>query len=245
MYRFYISKDNINNKNIDITGPDVNHIKNVLRLEKGSWIIACDGKGTDYISRIMDMDSKCVKLEVEKIQESGTEPGTKLVLFQGLPKKDKMEFIIQKSVELGVSEIVPVIMKRCVVKLDENKAHKKQERWQAIAEAAAKQSGRGIVPEVYMPVTLKDAFDIAAGLEYNIIPYELQDGMEQSRKIINEACSKKSAGIFIGPEGGFEKDEVVEAADRGIRPVSLGKRILRTETAGLAVLSIMMFQMQE
>ena len=129
MYRFYISKDNINNKNIDITGPDVNHIKNVLRLEKGSWIIACDGKGTDYISRIMDMDSKCVKLEVEKIQESGTEPGTKLVLFQGLPKKDKMEFIIQKSVELGVSEIVPVIMKRCVVKLDENKAHKKQERW--------------------------------------------------------------------------------------------------------------------
>lgn len=155
MYRFYISKDNINNKNIDITGPDVNHIKNVLRLEKGSWIIACDRKGTDYISRIMDMDSKCVKLEVEKIQESGTEPGTKLVLFQGLPKKDKMEFIIQKSVELGVSEIVPVIMKRCVVKLDENKAHKKQERWQAIAEAAAKQSGRGIVPEVYMPVTLK------------------------------------------------------------------------------------------
>ena len=142
-------------------------------------------------------------------------------------------------------QIVPVIMKRCVVKLDENKAHKNRNGWQAIAEAAAKQSGRGIVPEVYMPVTLKDAFDIAAGLEYNIIPYELQDGMEQSRKIINEACSKKSAGIFIGPEGGFEKDEVVEAADRGIRPVSLGKRILRTETAGMAVLSIMMFQIQE
>lgn len=245
MYRFYISKDNINNKNIYITGQDVNHIKNVLRLEKGSWIIACDGEGMEYISRITDMDSKCVKLEVEKIQESDTEPGTKLVLFQGLPKKDKMEFIIQKSVELGVSEIIPVITKRCVVKLDENKAHKKQERWQAIAEAAAKQSGRGIVPEVHVPVILKDAFDIAAGLEYNIIPYELQDGMEQSRKIINEACSRKSAGIFIGPEGGFEKEEVKEAVDRGIWPVSLGKRILRTETAGMAVLSIMMFQMQE
>ena len=101
MYRFYISKDNINNKNIDITGPDVNHIKNVLRLEKGSWIIACDGKGTDYISRIMDMDSKCVKLEVEKIQESGTEPGTKLVLFQGLPKKTRWNLLYRNQLNLG------------------------------------------------------------------------------------------------------------------------------------------------
>lgn len=245
MYRFYVGQDNIYDNNIDITGTDVNHIKNVLRLGKGDWVIACDGSGRDYISRITDMDGGVIRLYVEKVQESGTELGTRLVLFQGLPKGDKMEFIIQKAVELGVSGIVPVIMKRCVVKLDAGKAVKKKERWQKIAEAAAKQSGRGIVPEVHVPVMLKDAFDIAASLEYNIIPYELQDGMEKSREIIKEACSKKSAGVFIGPEGGFEREEIEEAINRGIKPVSLGKRILRTETAGMAVLSIMMFQMQE
>ena len=245
MYRFYVGQDSIYNNNIDITGTDVNHIKNVLRLGKGDWVIACDGSGRDYISRIMDMDNGIIRLSVEKVQESGTELGTSLVLFQGLPKSGKMEFIIQKAVELGVSEIVPVITKRCVVKLDACKTVKKKERWQKIAEAAAKQSGRGIVPEVHVPVILKDAFDIAGSLEYNIIPYELQDGMEKSREIIKEACSKKSTGIFIGPEGGFEKGEIEEAVNRGIMPVSLGKRILRTETAGMAVLSIMMFQMQE
>lgn len=244
MYRFYINRDNIYNENIDITGKDVNHIKNVLRLVKGDWVIACDGSGRDYISRIVSISNDVVKLKTEKIQESGTELGRELVLFQGLPKGDKMEFIIQKAVELGVSGIVPVIMKRCVVKFDSSKALKKQERWKKIAEAAAKQSGRGIVPEVKIPVTLKEAFDIAGSLEYNIIPYELQDGMEQSREIIKEACSKNSTGIFIGPEGGFEKEEIEEAINKGIKPVSLGKRILRTETAGMAVLSIMMFQMQ-
>ena len=244
MYRFYVGQDNIYDNYIDITGTDVNHIKNVLRLGKGDWVIACDGSGRDYISRITSTENSIIRLCVEKVQESGTEPGTKLVLFQGLPKGSKMEFIIQKAVELGVSGIVPVIMKRCVVKLDAGIAVKKQERWHKIAEAAAKQSGMGIVPEVHAAVMLKEAFDIAASLEYNIIPYELQDGMEKSREIIKEACSKKSAGIFIGPEGGFEKEEIEEAIKREIRPVSLGKRILRTETAGMAVLSIMMFQMQ-
>lgn len=245
MYRFYVSKENINNDKISITGTDVNHIKNVLRLEKGSWIIACDGNGTDYISRITDMDSHCVNLGIEKIQKTDTELGTKLVLFQGLPKGDKMELIIQKTVELGVSEIVPVLTKRCVVKLSENKAAKKQERWQSIAEAAAKQSGRGIIPKVHIPVTLKKAFDIASSLEYNMIPYELQDGIDESRKIVAKACSKKSAGIFIGPEGGFEKEEVAQAVGMGIYPVTLGKRILRTETAGMAFISILMFAMQD
>ena len=128
MYRFYIDQGNIYDRNIHITGTDVNHIKNVLRLEKGDWVIACDGMGVDYISRIEDMDSACIKLEICKIQESGTELGTRLVLFQGIPKGDKMEFIVQKSVELGVSLIVPVFMKRCVVKLDNGKALRKQER---------------------------------------------------------------------------------------------------------------------
>ncbi len=245
MYRFYISKKSITGSQIAITGPDVNHIKNVLRLEKGDWIIICDGEGTDYISRITDIDSYCVNVIVEKIQDTDTELGTKLVLFQGVPKGDKMELIVQKTVELGVSEIVPVLTKRCVVKLDKGKAVKKQKRWQAIAEAAAKQSGRGIIPEVHIPVTLEKAFDIASSLEYNMIPYELQDGIGSSRKIVAEACSKKSAGIFIGPEGGFEKEEIAQAVSRKIYPVTLGKRILRTETAGIAFISILMFAMQE
>ena len=245
MYRFYVSKEQIAADKIYIEGTDVNHIKNVLRLEKGDWIIACDKEGTDYISRINTLSSEQILLDVEKVQDSDTELPCKIVLFQGIPKKDKMEFIIQKAVELGVSEIVPVAMKRCVVKLDDKKSDKKAKRWQAIAEAAAKQSGRGIIPKVANPVSIKEAFDIAGSLEYNMIPYELQDGIEESRKIVKESCTKKSVGIFIGPEGGFEKEEVEEAISKGIKPISLGKRILRTETAGMAIVSIMMFEMQD
>ena len=186
MYRFYVSKEQITDDKVYIDGTDVNHIKNVLRLEKGDWIIACDKEGTDYVSRISDISSERVVLNIEKVQDSDTELPCKIVLFQGLPKKDKMEFIIQKAVELGVSKIVPVAMKRCVVKLDDKKADKKAKRWQTIAEAAAKQSGRGIIPEVTNPVSIKEAFDIACGLEYNMIPYELQDGIEKSREIVKE-----------------------------------------------------------
>ncbi len=243
MYRFYVNEEQIGGDNIVITGSDVNHIKNVLRLEKGDWIIACDGNGKDYVSRIGEISSESVILNVEKEQSSDTELDCRIVLFQGLPKKDKMEFIIQKAVELGVTDIVPVSMKRCVVKLDGSKAKKKQERWQSIAEAAAKQSGRGIIPRVSEMVSLKEAFDIAADLEYNMIPYELQDGIEQSRKIVDEACTKNSIGIFIGPEGGFDESEVALAEAAGAHTMTLGHRILRTETAGLAALSILMFEL--
>lgn len=245
MYRFYISREQITGDKIAITGSDVNHICNVLRMESGDWIAACDGQGKDYISRIFSMDREKVILQVEKTQETGTELQTKIILFQGVPKKDKMEFIIQKAVELGVYGIVPVFTKRCVVKpADEKRTEKKLERWQAIAEAAAKQCDRGIIPEVYAPVSLKEAFDMAKSLEYNMIPYELQDGMNQSREIVADACRHSSVGIFIGPEGGFEAEEIEKAVMDGIKPITLGKRILRTETAGMALLAIMMFQMQ-
>ncbi len=245
MYRFYVNREKISGNMIEITGSDVNHIKNVLRLNAGDWIIACNGAGTDYVSRISEIKGDAISLTVEKVQDTDTELKCRVVLFQGIPKKDKMEFIIQKAVELGVNEIVPVVMSRCVVKLDEEKADKKRKRWQSISEAAAKQSGRGIIPSVNKPVSLFEAFDIAAGLEYNMIPYELQDGMTASRKIVDDACTKSSVGIFIGPEGGFEKSEIDEAVKRNIRPITLGKRILRTETAGIALLSVMMFQMQD
>lgn len=245
MYRFYITDEQITENEIAITGGDVNHIRNVLRLKEGDWVVACNGSGKDYVSRIAVLDKDKVLLQIEKVQDSGTELPTKITLFQGVPKKEKMEFIIQKTVELGVWEIVPVMMKRCVVKFtDEKKLEKKQERWQAIAEAAAKQCDRGIIPVVHQPVTLEQAFEMAKPLAYNMIPYELQDGMDMSREIVAHACEQESVGIFIGPEGGLEAEEVEQAVARGIESISLGKRILRTETAGMALIAIMMFQMQ-
>ena len=245
MYRFYVSADQLAEKEVFISGGDVNHIKNVLRLEVGDWIVACDGNGTDYVSRIQSICSDEVVASIEKVQPTGTELPVRITLFQGMPKKDKLELIIQKAVELGACEIVPVMTKRTVVKLsEEKKINKRLERWQSIAYAAAKQCDRGIIPTVHKPVSYEDALAMADQLDYNVIPYELQTGMEEARKIVYQACKQRSLGIFIGPEGGFEPEEVERAMTRNIHPMTLGKRILRTETAGMALLSILMFQMQ-
>ena len=188
----------------------------------------------------------CVYVEsIVKVQPTGTELPVRITLFQGMPKKDKLELIIQKAVELGACEIVPVMTKRTVVKLsEEKKINKRLERWQSIAYAAAKQCDRGIIPTVHKPVSYEEALAMADQLDYNVIPYELQTGMEEARKIVDQACKQRSLGIFIGPEGGFEPEEVERAMTRNIHPMTLGKRILRTETAGMALLSILMFQMQ-
>ena len=245
MYRFYVSADQLAEKEVFISGGDVNHIKNVLRLEMGDWIVACDGNGTDYVSRIQSICSDEVVASIEKVQPTGTELPVRITLFQGMPKKDKLELIIQKAVELGACEIVPVMTKRTVVKLsEEKKINKRLERWQSIAYAAAKQCDRGIIPTVHKPVSYEEALAMADQLDYNVIPYELQTGMEEARKIVDQACKQRSLGIFIGPEGGFEPEEVERAMTRNIHPMTLGKRILRTETAGMALLSILMFQMQ-
>lgn len=245
MYRFYVSADQLAEKEVFISGGDVNHIKNVLRLEVGDWIVACDGNGTDYVSRIQSICSDEVVASIEKVQPTGTELPVRITLFQGMPKKDKLELIIQKAVELGACEIVPVMTKRTVVKLsEEKKINKRLERWQSIAYAAAKQCDRGIIPTVHKPVSYEEALAMADQLDYNVIPYELQTGMEEARKIVDQACKQRSLGIFIGSEGGFEPEEVERAMTRNIHPMTLGKRILRTETAGMALLSILMFQMQ-
>ena len=245
MYRFYVSADQLAEKEVFISGGDVNHIKHVLRLEVGDWIVACDGNGTDYVSRIQSICSDEVVASIEKVQPTGTELPVRITLFQGMPKKDKLELIIQKAVELGACEIVPVMTKRTVVKLsEEKKINKRLERWQSIAYAAAKQCDRGIIPTVHKPVSYEEALAMADQLDYNVIPYELQTGMEEARKIVDQACKQRSLGIFIGPEGGFEPEEVERAMTRNIHPMTLGKRILRTETAGMALLSILMFQMQ-
>lgn len=245
MYRFYVSADQLAEKEVFISGGDVNHIKNVLRLEVGDWIVACDGNGTDYVSRIQSICSDEVVASIEKVQPTGTELPVRITLFQGMPKKDKLELIIQKAVELGACEIVPVMTKRTVVKLsEEKKINKRLERWQSIAYAAAKQCDRGIIPTVHKPVSYEEALAMADQLDYNVIPYELQTGMEEARKIVDQACKQRSLGIFIGPEGGFEEEEVTKALEAGAHAITLGRRILRTETAGLAILSVLMFQLE-
>lgn len=242
MHRFYVKECNQLQENILISGSDVNHIKNVLRLKCGEHILISDGKGTDYECVVSDMDDDTVVARIEDVFKNAAELPVSITLFQGMPKQDKLELIIQKCVELGVSEIVPVLTKRSVVKVDEKKAYKKTERYNAIAESAAKQSGRGIVPAVRDFMTFKEALDYAKTLDMNIIPYEEARGIEYSREVIKDIKNHSSLGIFIGPEGGFATEEVELAKEIGAKCITLGNRILRTETAGLAVMSIIMFE---
>lgn len=245
MHRFYVDGYSGNGNTIDITGGDVNHIRNVLRLKTGENIIVNDGAGTDYVCAIEDIDNDVVTARIVDVNKNAAELSTRIVLFQGMPKADKLELIIQKSIELGVSEIVPVMTKRTVVKLDAKKEDKKLARYNMIATSAAKQSGRGIIPEVKPFMSFKEALAYAGTLDMSIIPYEEAKGIEYSRQIIKNIKGKKSLGIFIGPEGGFAKEEVEAAIDIGAKCITLGNRILRTETAGLAVVSIIMFELEE
>lgn len=245
MHRFYFNEADMYDNRIHICGSDVNHIRNVLRMKSGDRVVANDGSSMDYYCVIENIESDEVILSIEGSSISHAELGTKLYLFQALPKADKMELIVQKAVELGVHEIIPVMTSRCVVRLDERKQTKKIQRWQMIAESAAKQSERGIIPKVCKPLSFKNAIDYAKGLDYNIIPYERAEGMDLARKVMDNAAKQKSVGIFIGPEGGFSDEEIEYAASNGINAISLGNRILRTETAGLCVLSILMFKISE
>lgn len=247
MHRFYTDKEYLNHsdKNVTITGEDVNHIKNVLRLKCKDEIVVSDGEGTDYQCRISELNADSVVADIEDVFRNSAELPVKITLFQGMPKSDKLEFIIQKAVELGVTEIVPVMTKRTVVKIEDKKAGKKLERYNMIARSAGKQSGRGLIPEVKGFMTFKEAIGYAKELDMNIIPYEDARGMEYARQVIQEIKGKKSLGIFIGPEGGFAKEEVEQAMEVGAKCITLGNRILRTETAGLTVLSIIMFALDE
>lgn len=244
MNRFYVEKNQIHDEYITIEGSDVNHMKNVLRMKIGENVVICDMQGMDYQCEIDSMSSDTIVAKINQMQETVAELPAKIYLFQGLPKKDKMELIIQKAVELGAYQVVPVMMKRCVVKLDDRKKEqKKLERWQSIATSAAKQSNRGIIPEVMPVMNFKQALELASTMDYRILPYENAKGMEETRAIVKDVKDKKSVAIFIGPEGGFEEDEVAMAMEMGIKPITLGKRILRTETAGLTILSVLMFEL--
>ncbi len=245
MHCFYCEAGNVTEKQIIITGSDVNHIKNVLRMKPGEELMVCDGNGTEYTCVISEFPAGEVLLSIQKAEKASTELPVRLKLYQGLPKKDKMELIIQKAVELGAVEIIPVMTKRCIVKLeDDKKEAKKLERWQAIAESAAKQSGRGIIPAVGHVISFKEAIKQAVAEGMALIPYEMAEGMQSLKKAVAQASKQQVISVFIGPEGGFEEAEVEFAKEQGVIPVSLGKRILRTETAGFTSLSILMYEIE-
>lgn len=240
MPKFFVSPREIEGKKIILTGDDEKHIKTVLRAREGEEITVCDGEGMDYQCRILSLE-KGVVTEILSSAPCDVEPETKITLYQGLPKADKMEWIIQKCVELGVERIVPVSTERAIVKLDK-KEGKKLERWQKIAEAAAKQSGRGIIPQMGKRVlSFGEAVVEATKLDGALIPYEKEE--ERGIRQFVRDFSGKSIGVFIGPEGGFSPEEVALAEEAGILPVTLGKRILRTETAGMTTVALLLYEL--
>ncbi|BBF43275.1 ribosomal RNA small subunit methyltransferase E [Lachnospiraceae bacterium KM106-2] len=246
MNLFYVQKSQVSEQNVQIIGDDVNHIKNVLRMKIGEKIQVCDMEGTDYLCQIEEISPKEVIADIISKEPTQTELPAKVYLFQGLPKKDKMDLIIQKMVELGVYEVVPVSMKRCVVKIeDKKKEAKKLERWQSISESAAKQSKRGMIPEVTSVISFKEAINKMKELDINFFAYENAEGISHTRKMIEESKSAKTIGIIVGPEGGFDDPEVTLLQEAGIMPITLGKRILRTETAGFTMMAALMMELEQ
>lgn len=266
MYQFFVEENQFIGDKITIIGSDVNHIKNVLRMKTGECVrVSISDNGRSFFGTIDQISEDEVIVCIENEDETGTELSNKIYLFQGLPKGDKMELIIQKAVELGVYEIIPVAMKNCVVKLDDKKAANKIKRWQAISESAAKQSKRTLIPEIQMPLIWNDALKKAEELDVVLVPYENERGMEATREVMQSIKAGQSIGVFVGPEGGFSPEEIerispVNTSKDGFtleeeeskenhlvrtHRISLGRRILRTETAGLATLSMLIFCLDE
>lgn len=244
MYQFFVEDAQISNGIVTIENEDVNHIKNVLRLKCGEKVRISSNSGENYFGEIDTLADRMVLVRILEEHAADTELPNKIYLFQGLPKSDKLELIIQKAVELGACEIIPVAMKNCVVKLDEKKASAKQTRWQEIAKSAAKQSKRSVIPAVRRPLSYGEALEAAAALDVRLVPYENERGMAATKEAVEAVRPGQSIGIFIGPEGGFAEDEIALAKERGMQLVSLGRRILRTETAGLAMLLILMYYIE-
>ena len=245
MHRFFVEEPAMGENSITITGGDVNHIKNVLRMAVGDKICVINGQNNkEYYCEITAVGNDAVDTRICEIRESDQELGNEVVLFQGLPKSDKMELIIQKAVELGVHTIVPVSTDRTVVKLDAKKEANKRKRWMSISESAAKQSGRLRIPEVTPVVSYREELEMAKKMDVRLIPYELAEGMEKTRELMSSIQPGQSVAVFIGPEGGFESSEIEKAMEIGAWPITLGKRILRTETAGLVTLAMLVYNLE-
>ena len=247
MSKFFVKPEQIKNDNIIIDGDDVNHILNVLRMKKDDEIQVCNQvTGENYKARIMQYSKNEIECKIEEKIGKSTESNVHITLFQGIPKFEKMELIIQKNTEVGVNNIVPVIMERTVVKLDEKVASKKLDRWQKIAEIAAKQSMRDIIPNIKSIIKTKeidvDGYDVVLvayeNEEHNMLKAELKKLESQNKQEYNIA-------IAIGPEGGISEKEIELLDEKNVKFVSLGKRILRTETAGLVMAGNILYELEK
>lgn len=239
MFQFFVDESQVGKEYITITGSDVNHICNVLRMKVGEKIRVSTSGGQDYFCSIAEFGPDFVQADILDEEAPNTELPSKIYLFQALPKGDRMETIIEKAVELGVYEIIPVAMKFCVVKLDDKKAANKIRRWQAIAESAAKQSKRSLIPQIHPVMSYKEAVAYAKECDVNLVPYENERGMVATKEVMEQLKPGQSISIMIGPEGGFAPEEI-DAVRDDMQVISLGKRILRTDTAAICTMSMVM-----
>lgn len=250
MSKFFVEDNQINNNKIQILGDDVNHISSVLRMKKEDELQICNrNTGENYLCQIIDFTKNSIECEIKNKIEKTTESNVNITIFQGIPKFEKMELIIQKNTEVGVKKIVPVLMERTVVKLDEKIASKKIERWQKIAETAAKQSMRDIIPKIENVIKVKD-IEIS-NYDAVLVAYENEEKnmLKQELKKIKDAKKTKenntySIAIIIGPEGGIAEKEIDILKNDNVKFVSLGKRILRTETAGIVMAGNILYELE-
>ena len=242
MNRFFIDPANIVGTKASLYGEDVKHIAAVLRLKAGDQVTLCDGRGNDYTAEINSISKAEVSFNILSAYCSTAEPKCSITLFQGLPKSGKLETIIQKCVELGISDIVPVVMDRSVVRISKSDFNKKSERYQRVSMEAAKQSRRGIIPAVGQLISSKEIS--SEGFDALLLAYELE--REKSIKAVMSSidASAKRIGVIVGPEGGISDDEAEYFSSIGAIPFSLGRRILRTETAGPAITAIILYHME-
>ena len=243
---FYVKNAQISGDKAVILGGDVKHIRDVLRYNVSDTLDICDDDGIRYLTKISGFDKETVFLDVLEKSDYTTEPSINVTLFQGLPKSDKLELIIQKTTELGVSAVIPVITERTVVKLDEKDINKKVERWNEIAQEAGKQSGRQKIPTVEKPIKLKNLIENISKYDILLLPYECEKEMTLKTVLRNLKEKSKKVAIFIGPEGGFSEEEVdLLSKLENVRRVTLGPRILRTETAGIATVAMVLYELQD
>lgn len=239
MYNFFVNSNDINDNFAKISGEDYNHIRNVLRMKIGTKILINDKeKSNSYLAEIQEIGAKEIICKVIERMASN-EMSVNVTLFQGIPKSDKMEYIIQKSVELGVSEIVPTEMKNCVAKI--NNEENKLTRWNKISETAAKQSKRSIIPKVESKISFDDLLNRIKEFDLVIVAYE-NEKHTSLKDVLQNCKGVKNIAIIIGPEGGIDTKELKLLEDNGVQVASLGKRILRTETAPIAMLSMILYE---
>ncbi len=250
MPKFFVKENQISNNKIEIVGDDVNHITNVLRMKQGEILKVCNQEtGENYIAEIINAQKNSVTCEIQEKLEETAESNVDITLYQGLPKFEKMELIIQKNTEVGVNAIVPVIMERTVVKLDEKQVSKKLERWQKIAEIAAKQSMRDKIPEIKNIIKINKISDSLKNEKFDtiLVAYENEEKTmlkKELKKLQNLKDKKYKIAIIIGPEGGISEREIEQLNNLGAKCVSLGRRILRTETAGIIMSGDIMYELE-